>query len=465
MTPAVKPREPSIGLVTVVTSCAFALIQLDVTIVNVALPQIGAELGAGISVLQWVVDAYALTFAVLLLSAGLLSDRLGARIVYRVGLTVFAVASLGCGIAPGQGLLVAGRIVQGVGAAAMLPSSLAILNRACGHDASLRARAVGWWTAAGSIAIAAGPILAGLLLAFTSWRSIFLINLPICAAGLALTVRLPGTGRKESGDRGFDLAGQALAVLALAGLIGGTIEARPLGVAHPGVIACLLVAVLASAAFVIVERRGASPMLPLGLLRNRGFSTAIAFGIIVNFTYYGVMFVLTLYLQRVRGYSALTAGAAYFPLTATLFAVNVLSGWLVGRIGSRWPMVAGATVDAVGFALLLLLDGSSRYALMLPAFILIPAGMGLGVPAMTDTVLASVERAAAGVASATLNAARQAAGAVGVAVFGALAGERSRDVVGGLHVAAMLSIALLGTAALLCLAGIKRREGGTTRGA
>lgn len=443
------PGRKAIGLTTLVSSFAFALVQLDVTVVNVALPRIGAELTADIAALQWVVDAYGLSFAVLLLSAGLLGDRLGARKVYVGGMVLFALASLGCGLAPTMGLLIAARLIQGIGAAAMLPNSLALLNHACGHDARLRALAVGWWTAAGSLSIAAGPIVAGLLLGLGSWRSIFLINLPVCIAGLVLTGFVAETRRDAQESRSFDLAGQGLAILALSGLIGAVIEFRPLGFAHPVVIGGVLAFLICGPLFVLRETRCAAPVLPMAFFRNPAFCAATVYGMVVNLTYYGAVFVLSLYVQRVLGYGPTRAGLAYLPLTATFFGVNLLSGWLIGRIGPRWPMVIGAVIDACGFALLLRLGGESPYWLMLPAFALMPGGMGLGVPAMTIIVLSSVDKARSGVASAALNAARQAAGAAGVALFGALSGDRASDVVGGLHIAAVISIALLASAAAL----------------
>ena len=448
-----SPAGRVVGLTVVVASFAFALVQLDVTVVNVALPRIGSELGAAVSALQWVVDAYALTFSVLLLSAGLLGDRLGARKIYLAGMALFALASLGCGLAPGMGVLIGARVLQGIGAAAMLPNSLALLNHACSHDAKLRARAVGWWTAAGSISIAAGPIVAGLLLGIGGWRNIFLINLPVCAAGLWLTLRIEETEPDRTRGRGFDLPGQALAILALAGTIGAVIEARPLGFGHPVVIAAILLALVCGPLFVLVERRSASPMLPMRLLANRAFVTATLYGVTANLTYYGIVFVLSLYLQRVMDYGPTETGLAYLPLTASFFGVNILSGWLVGRIGPRRPMVIGALIDACGFALLLLLGDGSSYWLMLPAFALMPAGMGLGIPATTIIVLSRVDKASAGVATAAVNAARQAAGAIGVALFGALAGDHVEAIVGGLHGSAGLAIVLLVGVAALSLWG------------
>jgi MFS transporter, DHA2 family, methylenomycin A resistance protein len=446
----------SVARVITAASFGFGLVQLDVTIVNVALPRIASELHTGVAALQWVVDAYALAFAVLLLSMGYLGDRLGSRRVYLGGMLLFALASIFCGCSTNASMLIAGRMLQGIGAAAMLPCSLALLNHATAHEHALRARAVGWWTAAGSITIAAGPIVGGLLMSVTSWRSIFFVNVPICALGAWLTLRVPETERKDRHGR-FDSWGQLLAILALTGVTMMVIEAKPLGWTHPLVIACAAVALVTAPLFVWTESRSAAPMLPLKFFRAPGFSVAVIYGVIVNLTYYGIVFLLTLYLQRVHGYSALRTGLAYLPLTATFFGVNILSGWLVGRTGARLPMVLGALVDGAGFGLFLLLGANSPYLLMLPAFLLLPCGMGLGVPAMTTTVLSAVDKQASGTASGVLNAARQAAGAIGVALFGSLAGDRNDQIVRGLHHSAWIAVGMLLIAAALAFRGIAAR--------
>ncbi|MTJ80084.1 MAG: MFS transporter [Telmatospirillum sp.] len=451
--------RPSPALVVTASAFGFALIQLDVTIVNVALPRIGAELATGVDGLQWVVDAYALVFSALLLSAGFLGDRFGARRVYLAGVALFALASLICGMAGGAGGLITGRVLQGIAAAAMLPASLALLNHALGHDAGVRAWAVGWWTAAGSVTIAAGPVVGGLLLGVGGWRSIFLVNLPLCLIGAVLIPTVPETPKGPG--RGVDLPGQGLCMLALAGLIAAVIEARPLGLAHPLVLGCAGVGVAASAGFLLVEAKSGHPMLPLSLFRVPGFGVCVLYGMVVNLTYYGTVFILSLYLQRVLGYLPLEAGLAYLPLTATFVVVNVLSGRVVTRFGHRRPMIWGALVDATGFALLLSLGPHSAYWAMILPFALMPAGMGTGVPAMTTAVLSAVPKHQSGIGSAVLNAARQAAGAMGVALFGALAGEGTGDgtataaagmgdgVVRGLHLSALVAIGLLVTASIL----------------
>lgn len=436
------------------TSLGFVVVQLDVTVVNVALPKIATELHAGVDVLQWVVDAYALTFAVLLLSAGSLGDRFGSKRLYMIGFAIFALASIACGLAPNGGALIAGRAIQGVGAALLVPTSLALLNHAAGHDDRVRARAVGLWTAASGAAIAAGPLAGGLLLGTLGWRSIFLVNIPICAIGVAMALRVPDTVRQRDAQH-LDGLGQTFAILALAGLIGAVIEARPLGAMHPIVLIGAALSIAGGAGFLMAERRSHSPMVPPEMFRGARLAPLIAFGTLANLTYYGIIFIISLYLQQLLGYSAIQAGFAYLPLTATFIVANLISGKVTGRRGSRAPMTIGALIGATGFALLLLLGARSSYASMLIAFILIPGGMGLAVPAMTTATLAAVHKKWAGTVSALLNTARQAGGAIGVAIFGALVGRGKEHIVTGLHVASMLSTALLLGAAALAWMGVK----------
>ncbi|NPT47180.1 MFS transporter [Paraburkholderia sp. 1N] len=497
------PRSPALGRILATVSVGFVVTQLDVTIVNIALPKIGADLHANVAGLQWVVDGYTLAFAVLMLSAGALGDRLGTRRMYAAGIVLFALASLACGLALNATMLVAARALQGIGAAAMLPNSLALLNQSYGHDPKLRARAVGLWTAAGAISIAAGPVVGGVLIAAFGWRSIFLVNLPICVAGFlatllwvprpesvrksaqgatATTAPAPamtgtgtairtGTGAKtaaltateatatasastpasasaktetEAIPRGIDLSGQTLAIIALTAFVAAVIELRPLGLSHPLVAGGFILALIATGAFIAVESRVATPMLPLSLFSKRTFNAAVLFGICVNLTYYGMVFVLSLYLQRVRGYTPLQAGLAFLPLTGGFLLSNVASGWVVGRFGARVPMIAGAITAGLGYSLLHFVDASTPLVGLLLPFLLIPSGMGLAVPAMTTAVLASVEAKRAGTASAVLNTARQAGGAVGVAAFGALAsGAAATQIVSGMQAATAISVALL----------------------
>jgi DHA2 family methylenomycin A resistance protein-like MFS transporter len=441
-----KPVErlpPALRRLVAATSFGFVVVQLDVTIVNVALPRIGAELGTGTDGLQWVVDAYTLAFAVFLLSAGVIGDRFGSKRAYLTGFWLFATASLACGLAGSGGFLVAARAVQGVGAALLVPNSLALLNHATAHSPPLRAHAVGLWTAASAAAIACGPLTGAILLGLFGWRSIFFANLPLCLLGLLLTRRaVPEKDRPEA-DHPLDWAGQALAVLVLTALTGAVIELRPLGLAHPVVLGGFAAALLGGAAFLAVESRVREPMLPLGFFRRPNFSAATVFGTLLNLTYYGVLFVLSLYLQQAHGYSPIRTGLAYLPLTATFVVSNLLSARLAARRGPRLTMITGALIGAAGFALLSRLDAGSSFGSMLPAFVLIPGGMGLAVPAMTTAILSTVERGRSGTASAVLNTARQAGGAIGVALFGALAAGAAPRIVGGLRASAVISTTLL----------------------
>ncbi|HTJ57335.1 MAG TPA: MFS transporter [Devosiaceae bacterium] len=459
MTTTSPPRHSVAGVVTA-ASFGFSVVQLDVTIVNVALPAIEHSLGAGIAELQWVIDAYALVFAVLLLSAGVIGDRFGSRQAYLAGFWLFAASSLACGLAPNAATLIAARATQGIGAALLVPSSLTLINHACGHDAALRARMVGVWTATSGIAIASGPIVGGLLLGWFGWRTIFLVNIPVCLFAITLTLKVTQKSEVERQDGGLDPFGQVLAIAALTGLVGAVIEARPLGLTSPVVIGGAVIAVLAGVGFVGWEHRSKAPMLPLKYFGLPNFSAATLFGAAVNLTYYGALFVLSLYLQQAKGWTPIQAGLAYLPLTGTFILSNTASGMLAARFGSQPPMVAGAMIAAIGFGLLVPLGVDSSFLDMLPAFVLIPAGMGLAVPAMTTAILSSVEREASGVASAVLNTARQAAGAIGVALFGALAGTGA-EIVPGLRSAALISVALALCAAALAALGMTRTRQAT----
>lgn len=444
-------HTPSLAIL-LASSFAFIIVQLDVTIVNVALPEIGRELGAGVSELQWVVDAYTLGFAIFLLSAGVLGDKFGSRRVFLGGFALFTLASLACATAPDAMTLNLARAVQGLGAALLVPSSLAILNAAYAHDKAMLAKAIAWWTAAGGVSIAAGPVLGGLLLSLSGWRSIFWVNIPICILGFWLTWRVvPATAGKDP-QRSFDLPGQVLAIAALTGFIGAVIEVQSLGLSHWLVQGGFMLALVAGAAFLLVEARSKAPMLPLTLFHRSAFTGAVMFGVLVNFAYYGVIFVLSFYLQKVRGFSVLETGLMFLPLTGTFIFSNIASGWMAARTGLRLPMILGGLIGATGYAMLggLGISAQAGFWQMLPGLALIPAGMGLAVPAMTTSILSSVEKRQAGTASAVLNAARQVGGAIGVAVFGAMvAAGTPAQMTTGVKVAMAVSALMLLTAAAI----------------
>jgi DHA2 family methylenomycin A resistance protein-like MFS transporter len=440
------PRIANLPLILVAASFGFTIVQLDVTIVNVALDAIGREFNAPTASLQWVVDAYTLLLAALLLSAGALGDRFGPRRAFLAGLILFAASSAACGLAQSAAGLILGRAVQGAAAALLVPPSLALITHAAAGDDKARAWAVGWWTAAGGVSIAAGPVIGGLLIGALGWRWVFLVNLPLCLIGAALTLLfVPEVPPREK--RPLDLPGQALAFVALAALVGAVIEGGHRGWSDPLVLAVLLGGVLATAAFLTVEARSRHPAVPLDVFRNRMVWSAVVIGVSVNFTYYGVIFVLGLFLQRSAGYSVVQAGLAFLPLTATFIVSNLLSGRLAHRFGSARTMAGGVLVAAAGYALTSRLSADSSYWIMVPGFLLIPAGMGTAVPAMTSALLASVDRHWSGTASGVLNACRQAGGAIGVALMGALAAGGPERIAAGLRTSGVVAaVVLLGAA-------------------
>jgi DHA2 family methylenomycin A resistance protein-like MFS transporter len=436
------PRVANLPLILVAASFGFTVVQLDVTIVNVALDAIGREFAAPTASLQWVVDAYTLLLAALLLSAGALGDRFGPRRAFVAGLVLFALSSAACGLAQSAVQLVLSRAVQGAAAALLVPPSLALITHAAAGDDKARAWAVGWWTAAGGVSIAAGPVIGGLLIGAFGWRWVFLVNLPLCLVGLALTLAfVPEVPPREK--RPLDLPGQGLAFVALALLVGAVIEGGHRGWSDPLVVGALLGGLAAMAAFLAVEARSPHPAVPLDVFRNRMVWSAVVVGVSVNFTYYGVIFVLGLFLQRSAGYDVVQAGLAFLPLTATFIVSNLLSGRVAHRFGPARTMAGGVLVAALGYALTSRLGPETPYGLMVPGFLLIPGGMGMAVPAMTSALLASVDRHFSGTASGVLNACRQAAGAAGVAVMGALAAGGPEAIAAGLRVSGLIAAAVL----------------------
>jgi MFS transporter, DHA2 family, methylenomycin A resistance protein len=446
-----KDLRPKIGMTILAASLGFVLVQLDVSIVNIALAKIGADLGTPVAGLQWVVDAYALAFAALLLSAGALGDQIGARKGFTIGFAAFVVASLGCGLAPGPIALIVARTAQGIGAALLVPCSLALLNQAAAGDARLRATAVSLWTAAGSVAMAVGPVLGGLLVDTWGWRSIFLINIPIGIVGIFLTQLFV----QESASRHhtFDPVGQILAILTLLGLVGAVISSESNGFT-PIVWCLLLVAAISAAGFILVESGVPAPMLPLDFFRQPTFTAATLVGLGVNFTLYGVIFVLGLYLQRIRGYSPIISGLAFLPFPIALLFSNLSAGSLSKRFNLRSLMVVGLLIGAAGYGSLHSIDAGTPYLWMLLGFIVIPLGVGLAVPAMTTALLTAVPASRSGVASGVLNSVRQAGGALGVAVYGALLNEKG---VAGVQLSFLLSAVLLTIAAIVAAAGVNRK--------
>jgi DHA2 family methylenomycin A resistance protein-like MFS transporter len=437
--------------VIIATALGFALVQLDVSIVNVALPTIGNELHSGIGLLQWVVDAYAVTFASLLLLGGALGDRVGARRCLVAGFGIFILGSTGCGFAASEPMLIGSRIVQGIGAALLVPCSLVLLSNAFGDDLKARARAIGLWTAAGSVALALGPIAGGLLVTGVGWRAIFLINIPIGALGIWLALRHLKETRPS--DRALDLPGQVFAVVALATVTASVIATETMGWFSPIVLGGFALASVSLGLFVMIEARAKAPMLPLDFFRRPAFSVSALVGLAINLTLYGAIFILSLYLQRIHGYSALQTGFAFLPFCVVLGCANVLSGRLVAKHGPRFPMTAGLVIAAGGYLALTVAGSGTPYWELLPGLVIVPLGIGMAVPAMTAALLSSVEQSRAGIASGVLNMVRQAAGAIGVAFFGALLSIHG---VSGVHASFIISAILLTLAGAAAFAMIRQ---------
>jgi DHA2 family methylenomycin A resistance protein-like MFS transporter len=434
--------KSNFGQVVTITSLAFVVAQLDVSIVNLALPQIADSYQAGISTLQWVVDAYTLAFAVLMLSAGGLSDRLGALRVFQVGILIFGIASAGCGLANSSLTLIAFRVLQGIGAATMIPSSLSLLNQAFAHEPATRARAVGLWTAAGSSAMAAGPLIGGLLMHISNWRFVFYVNIPFCLAGFVLSFKLHKS-TVATNSKKFDMAGQLMWMFAATLLIAAIIEWHQYGITNPIIWGGLLLSLIFFASFLMIEKRIAYPILPLHLFKSPRFNVLLILGGVLNGTYYGSVFVISLYLQNVLQYSSVTAGLAFVPLTVGFVITNLMSSKIINRFGFVSSIIGGLLIFALGFAGLFLAKEHTPYWQLFFPFLIMPVGMGMAVPAMTTGILSSVDKSLSGTASAVLNTIRQTGGAIGVAAFGALAAGGPGTILSAIPLISGVAIALV----------------------
>lgn len=434
-------KSLSFGFIVGTASLAFVVSQLDVSIVNIALPQISKSFSAGVSALQWIVDAYTIAFAVFMLSAGGMSDLLGSKRIFQLGLFIFGIASLGCGISWNPISLIGFRVLQGIGSAIMIPSSLSILNHNFAHQPHDRARAVALWTAAGGASIAAGPILGGFLIHISNWRMIFFVNLPLCLAGIIFSFKLIANGRRP--NKGFDLPGQFTWMLALTALIASIIEWHHLGPRHPLIYGGLIFSIIALIIFLRIEKKAKAPILPLDLFKKSDFNILVGLGMLFNGAYYGTIFVLSLYLQQVLHYSSLSAGMAFLPLTAGFIISNLVSSKLMPKFGTRIPILIGVALFVAGFAMLLIAKDNTPYWQLFIPFLTIPLGMGLAVPAMTTGILSTVDKTRSGIASAVLNTTRQAAGAIGVAVFGAMTNGGAIAIVHAITVSAIISAGVL----------------------
>jgi DHA2 family methylenomycin A resistance protein-like MFS transporter len=437
----------SSALTLTAMSLGFAVVQLDVTVVNVALERIGLSFGgSGVAGLQWVVNAYTVVFASLILTSGALGDRLGAKRLFIAGFILFLVASMGCGAAPSLIVLIGARAIQGIGASVLVPCSLTLLNHTY-QEPGPRAKAVGIWAGVAGVALAGGPVIGGALIASIGWRAIFFINVPLGLLGIWLTWRYASESTR-SRDRPLDFPGQAAAIVAIAVIAAAMIEGGAIGWSNPLVIAGFAVFIIAGAVFLVTEARRPGPMLPLSFFRNRTFTAASLVGLLINVAFYGLIFDFSLYFQQIRKFTALMTGLAFVPMTAVVVAANILAGRAASWLGASSPMIVGQGVFAVGCSFLLAINENSPYSSLWWQMVLIGAGIGLTVPPMTSALLATVDRTQSGVASGVLNTTRQIGSVIGVALFGSLISSREHFVAGvRLGLGASIVVLLIGAVA------------------
>lgn len=405
---------------TILGVCALSLflVGLDTTVVNVGLPAIGRSLDTGTRGLEWVVDAYTIVLAGLLISSGALADRFGRRRVFRTGLVVFGLASVACAAAPGLGTLVAARALQGVGASMLSPVALAIVVNAM-PDPRERARAIGIWASVFGLSMAAGPVVGGALVTGLGWRWVFWVNLPVVLLALVLTALVVPESRASRPPR-LDLPGQALLILLVGGTVALLIEAPHVGWSSPAVAVAGVIVLMLAVALVLVERARAEPLVDLALFRRASFAGAVLGAVLVFVALSVTLLLNTLYLQQVRGWSALEAGAATLPMALGATVCAPWSGRLVGRVGPRPPLLlAGAFLVAGGLCLVGLGD-ETPVALLLAAYLSIGIGFGFANAPLTNTAVGGLPAARAGVAGGMTSTARQVGAALGIAIAGGL---------------------------------------------
>ncbi|HEY7345087.1 MAG TPA: MFS transporter [Gaiella sp.] len=400
------------------------MIMLDNTVVNVALPSIQRDLGVGLSELEWIVSGYALTFAALMLIGGKLADAYGRRLVFVIGIVVFTVASLLCGLATSGDMLIASRVLQGAGAAMMNPATLSII--AATFPPRQRGTAIGIWAGVSALALAIGPLVGGLLTEHASWNWIFFVNVPFGILGVFASFLLIEESHDPTHER-LDIPGLATSALGLFALTYGLIEANTYGWGSARIVGAFVVAAVALAAFVVLERRQRAPMLDLTLFRNRTYVGANLAILLVSLAMFGVFFFVSLFMQNILGYSAVEAGAAFLPMTILVIIVAPIAGRASDRLGSRGLITAGMLLLACQLLYFSQLGADATFWTLLPGLVLGGIGMSMTMTPGTAAATRAVPVEKAGVGAAVLNAFRQVGGSTGIALMGAIMAAKLTD--------------------------------------
>ncbi|MGZ4380073.1 MAG: MFS transporter [Gaiellaceae bacterium] len=447
-------------------SFALFMIMLDNTVVNVALPSIQRDLGIGISELEWIVTAYALSFAVFLLTGGKLADRYGRRRVFLIGLTTFTLSSLACGLAGSAGMLIGARAVQGVGAALMMPATLSIISAV--FPARERGTAIGIWAGVSAMALAIGPLIGGLLTEKVNWNWIFYINVPVGILGIVAAFILVPESRDMSAVQRLDLPGLITSGLAVFALTYALIEANTYGWTSARILGLFALFALSLGAFVLLELHQRAPMLDLTLFKNSTFAGANAVALMVSLAMFGVFFFISLFMQNILHYSAIKAGATFLPMTILIILVAPLAGALSDRLGSRWLMTGGMLLVAGSLVVFAQLDQSSGFWDILPGLLIGGVGMAMTMSPMTSATLSAVSVDKAGVASGVLNTFRQVGGSLGIAIGGAILAsyvsvppqspQFADEFVNGLHHSLYTSAGIAFAAAFVAAATIRKQH-------
>ena len=439
------------------------MIMLDNTVVNVALPSIERDLHVSIESLEWIVTAYALTFAALLITGGKLGDLYGRKRIFIIGIGIFTASSLACGLAPNAGFLIGARMVQGVGAALMNPASLSIITAT--FPPRERGQAIGIWAGVSAMALAIGPLIGGVIVSNLNWNWIFFINVPVGVLGIVVSWFVITESRDMSREQSIDIPGLVTSSLGLFALTYALIEGNAHGWSSPEILLLFAAAVVLLGAFVILEQRQRLPMLDLSLFKSGTFTGANIVAMLVSLGMFGVFFFVSLYVQNILGYSPTQAGAIFLPMTILIIIIAPIAGRLSDRVGSRWLMGAGMTIVGISLLLYQRVGLHSNFWTLLPSLLLGGVGMALTMAPMTAAAMSAVPVDKAGVGSGVLNSFRQMGGSLGIALMGAIVAsyitaparspEGAQQFVNGLHAALLVSALITFAAAGVAIALIR----------